>query len=311
MLDDDGPLVEREQIRTLLTIVERKSFSAAAAALGVRQPAVSQQVRRLEQRLGRPVFRRTARGVELTADGEAIMIYARAMVALTEDLRRHFSLKVPQVIRIGLAEDFSRTALPHVLWLFAREHPAIELRISCMGFDQTMAAYRDRRLDACVLVADPRIPEAEPLWNAPLAWFGRDDLPLPIADPVPLIVPPADVGAPGPGFLRHVAIDALSASRRTWRVAVETFSLATAESALHAGLGVVPLPRGLRLMPRIAELGDGHQLPALPDRQFVMMCRDDAEAAALSFCGLLRTAAQLSFALSDGTNATRAAAAEK
>ncbi|MFC3691091.1 LysR family transcriptional regulator [Chenggangzhangella methanolivorans] len=293
---DDGPLIERDQIRTLLAIAEANSFSAAAAALGVRQPAVSQQIRRLEARIGRPVFRRSSRGVALTPEGEAIMIYVRAMVSLTEDLRRHLRGGArTEIIRIALTEDFSRTALPTVLWLFAQEHPEVELRISCVGFDRSVSDFREGRVDACVLVADPRIPEAEPLWSAKLVWFGRRGLSLPVADPVPLIVPPADAGVSGPGFLRNVAIETLAAAGRSWRIAVETFSLATAESALQAGLGVLPLPQALKLAPGVAELAAGHGLPEPADRRFVIMTRDDAPGSVTAFCALIRAAAAMSF----------------
>ena len=106
-------LIEPEQLRTLLTLVERKTFSGAAAALGVQQSAVSHQVRRMEERLNRKIFRRTSTGAELTTDGEALAIYARAMFNLDEGLRRQFNTNTQHTpLRFGIVDDMSRTALP-------------------------------------------------------------------------------------------------------------------------------------------------------------------------------------------------------
>lgn len=290
MISFDGLVVEQDQIRTLLAIAQHKSFNRAAGALGVRQPAVSQQMRRLEDRLGRALFVRSASGVEPTPDGEAMMVYVKALVDLSEDMRRRFSRRSGEVtVRIGLAEDFSRSALPHLLTLLAERRPDICIRASCLGFDRTVTEFDERRLDVIVVRQDLRLHDAEPLLRTKVAWYGRKDTPRPVPDPVPLLL------APGPTPLRTGILDALSAARRTWRIPLETLSLATAEAAMRAGVGVTALPRGLALGD-LVELGPEAGLPDVPDRSFVMKRHAGREGEAVEIvASALRTAAAMSF----------------
>ena len=82
-------LINHEQAKVIIAIAEARSFSGAAAGLGVSQPAISQQVRRIEHFTGRVFFRRSSRGVELTSDGEALVVYAKAIRGLADDFRSH------------------------------------------------------------------------------------------------------------------------------------------------------------------------------------------------------------------------------
>lgn len=290
MISFDGLVVEQDQIRTLLAIAQHKSFSRAASSLGVRQPAVSQQMRRLEDRIGCPLFVRSASGVEPTSDGEAMMVYVRALVNLSEDMRRHFSRRNGEIaVRIGLAEDFSRAALPRVLTMLSDIDPNISIRASCFGFERTVAEFAEQRLDAIVVRQDPRLPEAEPLLRTGVVWYGRKDTVCPVSDPVPLLL------APGPAPLRSGILDALSAAGRSWRIRLETLSLATAEAAMRAGVGVTALPKGLALGD-LVELGPEAGLPTVPDRRFVLQRHLTREPDAVeTVAAVLRAAAKLSF----------------
>lgn len=283
-------LVNRDQMRLLLAIVEARSFSGAAAALGISQPAVSQQVKRIERAAGRTLFRRGAAGVELTADGEAVIVYVRAMLALAEDLRRHLRQnETPIRIAVGLSEDFCRTALPSVLWLFMRDHPQVQLRVVSGAFEMLSDAIARHSVDLAVTrrYALPRA--ATPFWSDETSWVGRADLPQPIPDPVPLVVPVA------PSPARDSLFETLRAHRRTWRVAFESASLAGIEAALQAGLGVCGAPRSMPLT-GVAQLDARSGLPPLPDAEFVLVEPEPgAGEAVLAFAEVLRQAAAWSF----------------
>lgn len=288
--DPLDPLVNRDQMRLLLAIVEARSFSGAAAALGISQPAVSQQVKRIERAAGRILFRRGAAGVELTADGEAVVVYVRAMLALAEDLRLHLrQSETPIRIAVGLSEDFCRTALPSVLWLFMRDHPRVQLRVVSGAFEMLSDAIARHAVDLAVTrrYALPRA--ATPFWSDETSWVGRADLPQPIPDPVPLVVPVA------PSPARDSLFETLRAHRRSWRVAFESASLAGIEAALQAGLGVCGAPRSMPLT-GVAQLDERSGLPPLPDAEFVLVEPEPgAGEAVLAFAEVLRQAAAWSF----------------
>ena len=288
--DDIERLVNHEQMRLILAIVEARSFSGAATALGVSQPSISQQVKRLEQAAGRTLFRRRSAGVELTSDGDAVVVYARAMLGLTDDLRRHLRESGGAVrIAVGMSEDFSRTALPAVLWLFMREHPSVEIRVISGPYDLITGALANHAVDLAVMRRSPLASVATRLWTDALVWKGRADLPKPILDPIPLVLPTA------PNPARDLLFDTLRRHRRTWRVTFESSSMACVETALAAGLGVCSGPRHMPLR-GVTQLDEGSGLPPLPDVEFVMVEPSSAASApVLAFAEVLRAAARESY----------------
>ena len=123
-------LLDREQLRVILAVTQAKSFSGAAALLGVSQPSVSQQIKRLERLSGITLFRRNRRGIELTSEGEAVVIYARAVASLTDELKKQLQQPIGAVVSIGMSEDFCRTALPAILSVYKRGHPGPRYALS-------------------------------------------------------------------------------------------------------------------------------------------------------------------------------------
>ena len=285
-------LVDPGLIRLLLAIAETGRFAAAAARLGVTQPSVSQQVKRIESYVGRPLFRRTRRGVNLTEDGEAVIIYARAMLGLTEDLKRRLDdLTDGSEVRAGMSEDFCRTALPSVLRLFMIDHPTVRLRIVSGTYETLTAAIENRAVDFAIMRRYDRFPDAELLFRDDMAWFGGLGMKLPIADPVPLVVPLA----PNPS--RSTVIERLHAAGRSSVIRFESVGVAGVEMAIGANLGVCAGPRGMRLL-NAAPLPAGHGLPSLPQVEFVIVRASPALSdVTRAFAEVLKEAARQRFAL--------------
>ena len=289
----DGPLdqlVNHDQMRLLLAIVEARSFSGAAARLGVSQPAVSQQVKRVERAVGRTLFRRGAGGVELTGDGEAVVVYVRAMLTLAEDLRRHLrQSETPVRISVGMSEDFCRTALPSVLWLFMRDHPQVQLRVVSGPYDILSEAIGSRAVDLAVMRRSTVARHATLLWSDRQVWGGRADLALPVADPVPLVLPVA------PNPVRDTLFDVLRAHHRAWRVVFEGASMIGIEAALQAGLGVCAGPSSMPLT-GFTRFDERCGLPQLPDVDYVLLEPEpEAGEAVIAFTEVLRQAAAWRF----------------
>ena len=295
MTSEIDRLCDRDHINLLLAIVEAGSFSAAATALGVSQPSISQQVKRLEFLAGRKLFHRNRNGIRLTSDGEAVVMYARAMLALTDELRRHLEQTAGTVkVSIGMSEDFCRTALPAMLGVFMREHPKTEMQIISGSYETVTAAVEGATVDFAVMRRYSRFPDAKPLWTDELVWYGRPDLfPLPVEDPVPLVLPVA------PNPARDPPITALRSCGRSWLIRFESPSIAGIEAAMQAGLGFCVGPRSMRLYD-VVELDARAGLPELPDVDFVMVESGRAATeAVLAFAELLRHAAKLGFRRSD------------
>lgn len=290
MVDPFDGILTPDQIRTLVTVVERGSFSKAATTLGVQQSSITQIVARLEQKLGRRIFNRTASGVVLTLDGEAVLIYARAMVSLGKDLASHLQAsKQEAVLKIGLTEDVGRTALPTVLALFARDHGNVRLEVVCAMSDALFERHDRDELDIVVARRRPELSRGEVLWQEGTAWMASADFTLPTTDVIPLVLPP-------PGSTRATVMAALQQSSRRWRVAFESESLAMLEAALQARIGISAAPDSMLLFDLIHLDGSAMDLPPLPPSIFVLERRLPARSAfAEAFCNLFQTATRLSY----------------
>ena len=150
--------MDLEGLRAFLKVAEHGSFSRAADSLHLAQPAVSQQIKRLERDLGCQVFERSTRRVGLTAAGEALLPRARAILAelarATDDVRLVGSGQAGRV-SVGFVGTATYSLLPRVVRSVRQRLPAVELEV--FGEELTpdlVVALTEHRLDAAV-VRDP------------------------------------------------------------------------------------------------------------------------------------------------------------
>ncbi|MBE7211786.1 MAG: LysR family transcriptional regulator, partial [Gluconacetobacter diazotrophicus] len=274
------------QMRLVLTVAERGNLSRAAAELGISQPAASQQLAGLEAILRRQLFRRGAREMALTSDGEAYLVYARAMVKVGDAARRHFDAAPSRgAIRLGLTEDLARTVLPTVLGMFRRDHPEFEFVVDCGIGAALFAGLDDGRYDMVLAKRRPDRERAETLWLEPLGWIGRPEA-------VPVDGAPVDLLAmPDPSEVRSAALEALRRAGRSWRVLFQSTSLATLEAMVAAGIGVAACGRNLRGA-GLEVLGEDAGLPPIDPVEVVMERAGGSDGAAVSaFAALVRESA--------------------
>ena len=114
------PLLDLDVLRTFVAIAETGSFTTAANAVFRTPSAVSMQIKKLEEILGRSVFARDARSVTLTTDGEILLGYARRMLAVNREAVSKFIIPdITGIVRLGSPDDFGERVLPNVLKRFA------------------------------------------------------------------------------------------------------------------------------------------------------------------------------------------------
>lgn len=123
-----------DELRVLLAVAEQRSFTRAARQLSFSQPAISQQIKKLESYFNAPLLLRSANGrqVELTDEGEAVCRYGREILALLdelgEELSRSREARRPP-LHIGASMTIGTQLLPRLLSPLRREHPDLALRI--------------------------------------------------------------------------------------------------------------------------------------------------------------------------------------
>ncbi len=124
--------MELHQLRYLVAIAHAGSFSRAAAQCRVAQPSLSQQIQKLEDELGEPLFQRSARGAVLTAAGEALLGRAEKILREVEDAcaeARDAGKLLRGRVSVGAIPTIAPYFLPSILAAFSAEHPGVELEI--------------------------------------------------------------------------------------------------------------------------------------------------------------------------------------
>ncbi|KXX64240.1 LysR substrate-binding domain-containing protein [Marichromatium gracile] len=259
------PSLNVELLRTFVTVVEAQGFTQAGARLHRTQPAVSIQVKRLEQLIERPLFvRRKGRLCGLTEAGEVLLGYARHMLRINDDaLQAVGASGLAGKVRLGTPEDFASKYLPLVLSRFAAMHPRVQLEVCCDLSVKLLESVRGGQLDLALIRRNLEAKDGRGLYREPLHWVGSRMCQLIETDPLPLALFPE-----GCAYRAH-AIDALAASGRAWRLAYVSPSLVGIQAAVLGGLGVSVLPDS-SLLPGHRTLGPAEGLPPLPSVELAL-----------------------------------------
>ncbi|HET8757150.1 MAG TPA: LysR family transcriptional regulator [Solirubrobacteraceae bacterium] len=145
--------MELRQLEYFVAVAKHRHFGRAAEAVYVTQPALSQQVQRLEAELGIALLRRTSRGVELTPAGEDLL--ARAETILAEVTRARGAMDEHAGVVRGAVRVAATTAdalhLPDILAAFHREHPGVRLALRHASAGEVLALVRRGAVDLAVL----------------------------------------------------------------------------------------------------------------------------------------------------------------
>jgi DNA-binding transcriptional LysR family regulator len=272
-----------EALRAILAGIEQKSFSRAANELGLSQPAISRQLKKLEQQAGAPLFVRQGRGLVPTEAGEALADYARKIVALNDEAARAVGAAVePETVRLGLPQDFFDDVMPVATQIFANMHPQVHVTVRAGNNHITGDAIDAGRLDVAIAFFPSGLTDrGQLLCELPLKWLAHETLKEPPGDaPLPLVL------FNHPCLFRQIAINALERQDTRWRAALTTPSLQAVWAALRAHFGI-----GVRIghaQPSdIIEVGHWPLLPALPDVELRLLTSNSSTPAARSMLTIL------------------------
>lgn len=275
------PLLEIDVLKTFIGIAESGSFTRTAAQIYRSTGAVSMQIKRLEETLGRSLFNREAKRANLTPDGEVLLGYARRMLKLNEETVSHFlTPALAGKVRFGTPNDIGTRILPSVLTLFARSHPAVLVEVTVGRSVDLVAKLDAGELDLTLVeTGNENLDESrgEIIHTEDLVWAGRDNGLAVLSSPLPLAL-----ANPGCTW-RRAALDALDRSGRSYRIAYSCEQCAGQEAAMIADLAVAPFPRSL-IRPPLKCLGEEYGLSPLGQYHIKLLrgSNDDATVAALA-----------------------------
>jgi len=263
VIRDRDSLVDTDELRAFDIVATKKSFSLAAVEIGCSQSTVSQRIARLEKRINRRLVERTTRQVQLTHDGEAMLIYARSILALSEEARIRLSRpELKGFLKVGIEDEFATTQLPQVLGIFRAQFPDFGLKFITGRNEHLRDVLRSREVD--IILGKSHADDASAaLWQEQLIWIGHPSLQLGAADPVPLI------SYINPSITRSIAEAALLAGRRQWIEVAECSNLLGKLAAARSGLGVMAIGRSFR-KPYLREVPAEAGMPPLGKLSYVI-----------------------------------------
>jgi DNA-binding transcriptional LysR family regulator len=252
-------------LATLLAVEQTGSFTQAAIRLGIRQPTVSQHIRRLEETVGRQLVARDTHTVALTAEGEAMAGFARTILAAHEQAAAYFRGPRPRGrLRIGMSDDLALGRLPQILRDFRRDNPLVDFDLTVDQSGLLHQRLESDRLDVFIGKRPHGEERGQLVKRDRLVWVGTPNTTLDLTKPLPLVVYPA------PSVSRTEVQRALSRAGLPYRSACICRGVNGLIAAVAAGVGIAALAASL-VPPQLTVLGASHRLPELGHIDLILL----------------------------------------
>ncbi len=223
------------------------------------QSAVSMQMKRLEERVGRPIFTRDGRASRLTEDGERLLDYARRIVKLNLEAVSSFTdTALSGRVCLGVPDDYADRYLPDIMARFSNTHPSVELTVICEPTCELVQRIASGAIDiAIITTTEASARNAQVIRRERLLWVSSARHAVHLETPVPLAL-----GRPTCQW-RDLAVGRLAGEGRSHRVLYSSPNSGAVAAAVLAGLAVSVFPESA-LRPGMRVLGAADGFPPLP-----------------------------------------------
>jgi DNA-binding transcriptional LysR family regulator len=272
-------MLDTDQLRSFLGIVDTGSFTRAAERVNKTQSAVSMHIRRLEEQLGCVLFVKHGRGARLSEEGEKLIDFARRMMQIEAGALAALSRKgLKGMVRLGIPDDYAEFFLADILSRFYQRHPVVEVSVVCENSVALTAQVRAGALDLAVVTDGEGAENIEPIREEQLVWVASKRFQVDPSVPLALAM-----GSPS-CIWRRMAEEALRACNRATRSLLVSKNFSAIGPIVRAGLAVTVLPHDA-VPADFRILGPESGLPRLPSsRMGLIHAAGDLsqEAAALA-----------------------------
>jgi DNA-binding transcriptional LysR family regulator len=249
------PNLDVDLMKTFLAIADTGSFTRAADEVHKTQSAVSMQMKRLEEVLGRSLFTRDGRTSRFTHDGERLIEYARRMVAINDEAVSAF--KRPELtgtVRFGTPDDYADRFLPEILARFSRTHPQVTVDVDCLNSSVLNEKVKRGEIDLAIVTMGCEIVSAEPVRHEPLVWITSARHSVHLLDVLPIATPLCE--------WRKMVLSALEQQGRKYRISYSSNNSNALNAAVQTGLAVGAVPE-LCVRPGFRVLSERDGFPPL------------------------------------------------
>ncbi len=254
-----------DQLKTFIAIADAGTFTRAAEAVHKTQSAVSMQMKKLEETIGRSLFARDGRASKLTEEGEKLVDYARRIVRLSSEALASFAdAELAGRVRLGLPDDYADRYLPEILARFSRSNPRVEVTVVCEPTPMLVDQIGASELDLAIITHVERHGTAPVIRRQRLLRVTSNRHAVDEPTPLPLAL--------GRTFCtwRQAATMGLESVGRAYRILYSSWNSTAVGAAVLAGLAVSVLPESA-LRPGMRILGASDGFPPLPSCKIALL----------------------------------------
>jgi DNA-binding transcriptional LysR family regulator len=262
-------------LRTFLAVIDLGSFTKAGQLLGRTQPAISLQIRKLEELVGKTLMDTSGRNIALTREGESLARYSRQLLAMNDEIvaRLHHKETIGS-LRVGLPNDYAVAFFQTALANYSKLHPETEMSIHCDTSEQLLQIFERDDLDIVVAMFDGAPPPGLIYtWAERPIWVACGEYDAANKSFIPLAVHPEGC------HYRDRMTRSLDQIGKPWRVTFCSPSINGLQLAVQSGFGVTALTRRT-LMRGMRVLTDREGFPSLPDIHVGMFFKNTGASTA-------------------------------
>ncbi|GAA6185292.1 MULTISPECIES: LysR family transcriptional regulator [Alteromonadaceae] len=244
-------------LRSFVTIAQTGSYTMCAERLKRTQPAISLQIKKLEEVVGEKLFLREGNRLTLTLAGSKLLEFGMKILMLNDQAMAEFGK--PQVsgnIKLGIPSEFSTTLMPKIIRRFTHTYPEVSLEVHCALSKDLVCEPLKSQFDLILSLQEQPDPDQEGfIITDQLVWVGSQRYVNKVPNKLPLIA------APAPCIYRKRATNVLGKCKKQWQIVYTISDLNGIQAAINEDLGITVLarstvPPGLFVLPPQADLPD-------------------------------------------------------
>ena len=251
--------LEIDLLRSFVAVAAQRNFTQAGLSINRTQSAVSLQIKRLEDIVGKRLFERNRQSVSITPTGEILLVYAKRILTANDVALSH--IRRPEadgLIRIGTPDDYATYLLPPILSAISKDHPRLQFEVTCENGCDLLKLLDQGQLDVAVVTHPTNDISRQVARYEQLHWVASPDYAEDPEAQLSLVLFPTGC------ICRNIVLDTLEKINRSWFVSYNTRSIGLIEKAILKD-GCVSVMEA-SIIPDTLKIIDGRTgFPPLPD----------------------------------------------